>query len=715
MATNEFTKKLRAAIKTKIQELGIEVDDELPDYIMIMIANKKDKAKMKNDLMLFLSDNTDPFVDWLFDFFEKVNKKENEEAKAREPEKQAVVKKRHSSEERQKSRSRSPVLRSRSPRRTRQHEDEKPKRAPIRAPSPKRERERSSRRRDERRRRSRSPDDDRKSRRRDDRKKITYSDEEDEEPHRSMKSQVVVAKSERPPSPKLASKVVVKRPKADPVNAKAGSSLFKRALTDTLRDEDQPQTKHRRREEDVLQVNSLRTSRRTVTQNEEESDISEEEEEERETQFIVKLGKGAITRKTIRASMDEAPPGDENYAVQHAAEKVLRRKRRVDDPVLAFLKLSGSDVRRAPKGAAGGGAVGIEEAAVAATKRKRMMMAAAAASHGTSVASLAKHWNGKIEFDEDDDEEDESDNEAEIDAFLASAHDSRIPPTEALSRPLQYIVPQKKQFGTSKPPEVGKIAERCKFWPKCRNEETCSYSHPSKPCINFPNCWFGDKCMFIHPQCKFEPNCNKPTCPYTHALPRPIAPRATAALPPRQANPLPITTPATGSDSSGNASAPTNASSEPSKTASEFNNGQDSSEQQHQTTEEQQNGVKVDGNSDETIVDQQNGDVENNVSAEAVTSEEKTETGDAKVGVPDILVSKAPPPASKLSAMSIQSASTQLTATSNVMCRFAGRCHNEGCSFRHPKKCRYDEACTNESCYFWHPKKNAGRFRWVKT
>lgn len=80
-----------------------------------------------------------------------------------------------------------------------------------------------------------------------------------------------------------------------------------------------------------------------------------------------------------------------------------------------------------------------------------------------------------------------------------------------------------KQFGTSKPPEVGKIAERCKFWPKCRNEETCSYSHPSKPCINFPNCWFGDKCMFIHPQCKFEPNCNKPTCPYTHALPRPIA------------------------------------------------------------------------------------------------------------------------------------------------------------------------------------------------
>lgn len=55
---------------------------------------------------------------------------------------------------------------------------------------------------------------------------------------------------------------------------------------------------------------------------------------------------------------------------------------------------------------------------------------------------MAKQWNGKIEFD--DDEEDESDDEAEIDAFLATAHDPRIPPTAAMSRPLQYAVPQKK-------------------------------------------------------------------------------------------------------------------------------------------------------------------------------------------------------------------------------------------------------------------------------
>jgi len=65
----EFTKKLRAAIKAKIEELGVEVDEELPDYIMVMVANKKEKNRMKNDLLLFLGKNSGVFVDWLFSFF----------------------------------------------------------------------------------------------------------------------------------------------------------------------------------------------------------------------------------------------------------------------------------------------------------------------------------------------------------------------------------------------------------------------------------------------------------------------------------------------------------------------------------------------------------------------------------------------------------------------------------------------------------------------
>lgn len=69
---SEFTRKLRAAVRAKIEEYGIDVDDELPDYVMIMVGNKKDKTRMKADLKLFLGENTTSFVEWLFGFFQKV-------------------------------------------------------------------------------------------------------------------------------------------------------------------------------------------------------------------------------------------------------------------------------------------------------------------------------------------------------------------------------------------------------------------------------------------------------------------------------------------------------------------------------------------------------------------------------------------------------------------------------------------------------------------
>ncbi|EJW88022.1 hypothetical protein WUBG_01067 [Wuchereria bancrofti] len=68
----EVSKKIRAAIKAKLEELGVYVDEELPDYIMVMIANKKEKTQMKEDLLLFLGKNSEKFVEWLFDIFERL-------------------------------------------------------------------------------------------------------------------------------------------------------------------------------------------------------------------------------------------------------------------------------------------------------------------------------------------------------------------------------------------------------------------------------------------------------------------------------------------------------------------------------------------------------------------------------------------------------------------------------------------------------------------
>ena len=40
-------------------------DNELPDYIMVMLANNKTVHQINNDLQLFLGENTDRFTTWL--------------------------------------------------------------------------------------------------------------------------------------------------------------------------------------------------------------------------------------------------------------------------------------------------------------------------------------------------------------------------------------------------------------------------------------------------------------------------------------------------------------------------------------------------------------------------------------------------------------------------------------------------------------------------
>ncbi|XP_065912276.1 zinc finger CCCH domain-containing protein 14-like [Dysidea avara] len=66
----------------------------------------------------------------------------------------------------------------------------------------------------------------------------------------------------------------------------------------------------------------------------------------------------------------------------------------------------------------------------------------------------------------------------------------------------------------------GKMPERCRYWPNCKNGDICPYHHPSIPCKLFPKCKFGDKCRFVHPICKFNAQCLKPGCPFLHTAPR---------------------------------------------------------------------------------------------------------------------------------------------------------------------------------------------------
>ncbi|XP_011866008.1 PREDICTED: zinc finger CCCH domain-containing protein 14 [Vollenhovia emeryi] len=63
----EVTNQLRSAIRAKLMELGVRYDEELPDYILVMVVNKKSRQQMHDDLNLFLEGCTTVFVDWLHD------------------------------------------------------------------------------------------------------------------------------------------------------------------------------------------------------------------------------------------------------------------------------------------------------------------------------------------------------------------------------------------------------------------------------------------------------------------------------------------------------------------------------------------------------------------------------------------------------------------------------------------------------------------------
>ncbi|XP_055905994.1 zinc finger CCCH domain-containing protein 14 [Eupeodes corollae] len=74
---SEVGQKMRSAVKAKLLELGTGgsagyIDDELPDYVMIMVANKRSKQQMIADLNLFLGSQTDLFVTWLHEVLQKL-------------------------------------------------------------------------------------------------------------------------------------------------------------------------------------------------------------------------------------------------------------------------------------------------------------------------------------------------------------------------------------------------------------------------------------------------------------------------------------------------------------------------------------------------------------------------------------------------------------------------------------------------------------------
>ncbi|CDS40158.1 zinc finger CCCH domain containing protein 14 [Echinococcus multilocularis] len=63
--SSEFLSEIKELVKAKLSELGAFADEELPDYITVMVANRKKRSSMIKDLQLFLGSQTELFTDWL--------------------------------------------------------------------------------------------------------------------------------------------------------------------------------------------------------------------------------------------------------------------------------------------------------------------------------------------------------------------------------------------------------------------------------------------------------------------------------------------------------------------------------------------------------------------------------------------------------------------------------------------------------------------------
>uniref|UniRef100_A0AC11EQT0 Zinc finger CCCH-type containing 14 n=1 Tax=Ovis aries TaxID=9940 RepID=A0AC11EQT0_SHEEP len=111
---------------------------------------------------------------------------------------------------------------------------------------------------------------------------------------------------------------------------------------------------------------------------------------------------------------------------------------------------------------------------------------------------------------------------------------SRLQIDPVMAETLQISQAELSELSVAQKPE--KLLERCKYWPACKNGDECAYHHPVSPCKAFPNCKFAEKCLFVHPNCKYDAKCTKPDCPFTHMSRRtpglPPKPAVTAAAPP---------------------------------------------------------------------------------------------------------------------------------------------------------------------------------------
>ncbi|KAF7484796.1 zinc finger CCCH domain-containing protein 14 isoform X8 [Marmota monax] len=542
----EISRKIRSAIKGKLQELGAYVDEELPDYIMVMVANKKSQDQMTEDLSLFLGNNTIRFTVWLHGVLDKLrsvtteptslkssdtnifdsNVPSNKSSFSRGDERRheaAVSPLAISSSRPEKRDSRvSAGSQEQKTTNTRQTYDEGAATRlmstvkPLREPAPsedvidiKPE-----------------PDD--------------LIDEDlnfvQENPLSQKKPTVTLTYGSSRPS------IEIYRPPASR-NADSGAHLNR------LQFQQQQNSIHAAKQLDVQNnrvyetghlcepevLNNLEeTYSPFFRNNSEKMSIEDENFRKRKLPVVSSVVKVKKFNHDGEEEEEDDDYGSRTGSVSSSVSVPAKPERRPSLPpskqanknlILKAISEAQESVTKTTNYSAVPQKQTLPVAPRTRTSQEELLAEVVQGQSRTSrISSPIKE------------EEAKGDNIEKNQGTQQRQLLSRLQIDPVMAETLQISQAEMSELSVVQKPE--KLLERCKYWPACKNGDECAYHHPISPCKAFPNCKFAEKCLFVHPNCKFDAKCTKPDCPFTHMS------RRIPVLPPK-----PVTTPTPSSSS----------------------------------------------------------------------------------------------------------------------------------------------------------------------
>ncbi|XP_045307768.1 zinc finger CCCH domain-containing protein 14 isoform X3 [Leopardus geoffroyi] len=540
----EISRKIRSAIKGKLQELGAYVDEELPDYIMVMVANKKSQDQMTEDLSLFLGNNTIRFTVWLHGVLDKLrsvttdpsslkssdtnifdnNVSSNKSSFGRGDERRheaavpplAVASTRPEKRDSRVSTS-SQEQKTTNVRQT--YDDGAATRLmstvkPLREPAPsedvidiKPE-----------------PDD--------------LIDEDlnfvQENPLSQKKPTVTLTYGSSRPS------IEIYRPPASR-NADSGAHLNRlqfQQQQNNIHAAKQPDLQNSRVyetgrlcEQEVL--NSLEeTYSPFFRNNSEKMSIEEENFRKRKLPVVSSVVKVKKFNHDGEEEEEDDDCGSRTGSISSSVSVPAKPERR---PSLPPSKQANKNLILKA----------ISEAQESVTKTtnystvsQKQTLPVAPRTRTSQEELLAEMVQGQSRAPRISppikEEETKGDNIEKSQGAPQRQLLSRLQIDPVMAETLQISQAEMSELSVAQKPE--KLLERCKYWPACKNGDECAYHHPVSPCKAFPNCKFAEKCLFVHPNCKYDAKCTKPDCPFTHMNRRipvlPLKPAVTTPAPP---------------------------------------------------------------------------------------------------------------------------------------------------------------------------------------